>query len=57
MGGEHRSRILHTPSGEEVTRPMTGRVKESIFNILRGWFEDAVVLTSLRALAPWVLRR
>ena len=44
MGGEHRSRILHTPSGEEVTRPMTGRVKESIFNILRGWFEDAVVL-------------
>lgn len=23
---------------------MTGRVKESIFNILRGWFEDAVVL-------------
>ncbi|MEI6475163.1 MAG: 16S rRNA (guanine(966)-N(2))-methyltransferase RsmD [Planctomycetota bacterium] len=44
MGGEHRSRILHTPPGEEVTRPMTGRVKESIFNILRGWFEDAVVL-------------
>jgi 16S rRNA (guanine966-N2)-methyltransferase len=23
---------------------MTGRVKESIFNVLRGWFEDAVVL-------------
>ena len=44
MGGEHRSRILHTPLGEEITRPMTGRVKESIFNILRGWFEDAVVL-------------
>ena len=44
MGGEHRSRVLETPRGEDVTRPMTGRVKESIFNILRGWPEDAVVL-------------
>ncbi len=44
MGGEHRSRVLETPRGEDVTRPMTGRVKESIFNILRGWSEDAVVL-------------
>jgi 16S rRNA (guanine966-N2)-methyltransferase len=44
MGGEHRSRVLRTPSGTDVTRPMTGRVKESIFNMLRGWFEDAVVL-------------
>jgi 16S rRNA (guanine(966)-N(2))-methyltransferase RsmD len=44
MGGEHRSRILETPSGADVTRPMTGRVKESIFNILRGWFEGTVVL-------------
>lgn len=44
MGGEHRSRILETPRGFDVTRPMTGRVKESIFNILRGWCEDATVL-------------
>ena len=44
MGGEHRSRVLRTPPGEDVTRPMTGRVKESIFNVLRGWFDDAVVL-------------
>jgi 16S rRNA (guanine966-N2)-methyltransferase len=44
MGGEHRSRVLRTPAGADVTRPMTGRVKESIFNILRGWFDDAVVL-------------
>jgi 16S rRNA (guanine(966)-N(2))-methyltransferase RsmD len=44
MGGEHRSRVLETPSGADVTRPMTGRVKESIFNILRGWFDGAVVL-------------
>jgi len=44
MGGEHRSRILETPSGTDVTRPMTGRVKESIFNILRGWFDGTVVV-------------
>lgn len=44
MGGEHRSRVLETPKGTDVTRPMTGRVKESIFNILRGWFEGTVVL-------------
>ena len=44
MGGEHRSRVLETPKGADVTRPMTGRVKESIFNILRGWFDGTVVL-------------
>lgn len=44
VGGEHRSRVLETPGGTGVTRPMTGRVKESVFNILRGWFEGAVVL-------------
>ena len=44
MGGEHRSRVLETPHGSDVTRPMTGRVKESIFNILRGWFDGTVVL-------------
>lgn len=44
IGGEHRSRLLETPPGHEVTRPMTSRVKESLFDILRGWFEDATVL-------------
>jgi 16S rRNA (guanine966-N2)-methyltransferase len=44
MGGEHRSRVLETPHGADTTRPMTGRVKESIFNILRGWFDGTVVL-------------
>ncbi|MFO0963036.1 MAG: 16S rRNA (guanine(966)-N(2))-methyltransferase RsmD [Phycisphaerales bacterium] len=44
VGGEHRSRVLETPRGMDLTRPMTGRVKESIFNILRGWCEGAAVL-------------
>ena len=44
MGGEYRSRILDCPEGTDVTRPMTSRVKESIFNLLRGWFEGAHVL-------------
>lgn len=48
IAGEYRSRRLETPiadkGGEERTRPMTDRVKESICNLLRGWFEDARVL-------------
>lgn len=43
IGGEFRSRMLHTPEGAETTRPMAARVKESIFNLLRGWFEGANV--------------
>lgn len=44
IGGEFRSRSLQTPVGAETTRPMAARVKESIFNLLRGWFEGANVL-------------
>lgn len=44
LGGEFRSRPLSSPAGEDVTRPMTSRTKESIFNLLRGWFEGARVL-------------
>lgn len=44
IGGEFRSRMLQTPDGAETTRPMAARVKESIFNLLRGWFENAHVL-------------
>lgn len=43
IAGEYRSRLLATPEGE-VTRPMASRAKESIFNLLRGWFEEATVL-------------
>jgi 16S rRNA (guanine(966)-N(2))-methyltransferase RsmD len=48
QSGEFRSRILESPpelgGGRDVTRPMTARVKESLFNLLRGWFEGARVL-------------
>ena len=44
LGGEFRSRILESPPDAETTRPITARVKESLFNLLRGWFDEAVVL-------------
>ncbi|MGA0419021.1 MAG: RsmD family RNA methyltransferase [Phycisphaerales bacterium] len=44
LGGEFRSRQLLGPPGEDLTRPMNARVKDSLFNLLRGWFEDARVL-------------
>lgn len=44
IGGEHRSRILQTPDDDRVSRPYTGRVKETVFNLLRGWFDDTNVL-------------
>jgi 16S rRNA (guanine966-N2)-methyltransferase len=44
LGGEHRSRILLSPPDETSSRPYANRVKESVFNILRGWCEGARVL-------------
>jgi 16S rRNA (guanine966-N2)-methyltransferase len=44
LAGEYRSRLLASPRESDRTRPYTGRVKESLFNLLRGWFEDARVL-------------
>jgi 16S rRNA (guanine966-N2)-methyltransferase len=44
LSGEYRSRILLTPEGEDRTRPMVARVKESVFAMLHGWFKDARVL-------------
>jgi 16S rRNA (guanine966-N2)-methyltransferase len=44
IAGEYRSRRLATPAGEDVTRPYAQRVKESVFGLLRGWFEGARVL-------------
>lgn len=44
IGGEFRSRYLDSPDSAETTRPMTSRTKESIFNLLRGWFDGARVL-------------
>jgi len=44
IAGEYRSRILKAPPDETVTRPYANRVKEAVFNRLRGWCEDARVL-------------
>jgi 16S rRNA (guanine966-N2)-methyltransferase len=44
LAGLYRSRHLESPRGEDRTRPMTARVKESVFGLLRGWFEEARVL-------------
>lgn len=44
ISGQYRSRRLQTPPDANTTRPYTQRVKESVFNILRGHCEGAKVL-------------
>lgn len=44
IAGEFRSRKLQSPPEKSETRPIPDRVKESLFSILRGHFEDARVL-------------
>lgn len=44
LGGEYRSRKLFTPDDETVSRPYASRVKESLFNLLRGWFDGTTVI-------------
>ena len=44
LAGEFRSRRLASPDDDETSRPYLNRVKESVFNILREWCDDAVVL-------------
>lgn len=43
ISGEFRRRLLETPRDAETTRPIPDRVKESLFQVLRGHFEDASV--------------
>jgi 16S rRNA (guanine966-N2)-methyltransferase len=42
--GEFGSRILQSPEGSKRSRPYAGRLRNSVFNQLRGWFEGARVL-------------
>ncbi|MEI7832110.1 MAG: 16S rRNA (guanine(966)-N(2))-methyltransferase RsmD [bacterium] len=42
-GGEFRGRILHTPSGD-ATRPTSGMVRETLFNILTPLLPEARIL-------------
>ncbi len=44
ISGQFRSRRLHTPRDSLTTRPIPDRVKESLYNLLRGHVEDAVLL-------------
>lgn len=44
ISGQFRSRRLHTPRDTLTTRPIPDRVKESVYNLLRGHVEDAVLL-------------
>lgn len=43
IAGEFRHRKLISPPDSAPTRPIPDRAKEAIFNLLRGWTEDAVV--------------
>ncbi len=44
IAGEFRSRALRTIEGDESTRPLLARVKESVFGMLHEWFDGARVL-------------
>jgi 16S rRNA (guanine966-N2)-methyltransferase len=44
IAGEYRSRRLLSPPDERRSRPYLQRIKESVFNQLRGWFDGARVL-------------
>lgn len=43
-GGTFNRTALKTPAGMKLTRPTSGKVRQALFNILRGSFEDADVL-------------
>src|ERR1051326_7140833 len=43
IAGEFRSRRLHTPPDDSITRPIPDRVKESLFGLMRGHCEGANV--------------
>ena len=43
IGGEFKRRRLTPPPNAKVSRPMPDRVKEAVFNLLRGHFEDELV--------------
>ena len=44
ISGNYRSRRLQTPADSSTTRPYAHRVKESVFNILRGHIEGGQIL-------------
>ena len=43
IGGEYRRRPLQGPPSGTTTRPIPDIVREAVFNLLRGHFENEVV--------------
>ncbi|MCC7388358.1 MAG: RsmD family RNA methyltransferase [Phycisphaerales bacterium] len=43
IGGDLKRRLIHTPPDATITRPMPDRVRQSIFNLLRGHTEGVEV--------------
>jgi len=43
IAGQFRSRILLPPDNDQTTRPITDRVKQSLFDILTPLLQDAIV--------------
>ena len=43
-GGRFNAASLKTPSGSGLTRPTSGKVRQALFNILRGRFEEETFL-------------
>lgn len=52
ISGQYRRRHLITPPDAEKTRPIPDRVKESLFQLLRGHFEGATVLDAFAGVGP-----
>ena len=44
ISGKHKGKKLQTPPDMKTTRPITDRVKESVFNLLRGHYQGAHVV-------------
>jgi 16S rRNA (guanine(966)-N(2))-methyltransferase RsmD len=44
LAGLYKGRNLLPPPGKSPTRPITGAVKKSIFDILAGWLPDSTVV-------------
>lgn len=43
IAGRYKRRVLASPPQHSTTRPLPDRVRESLFNLLRGHFDDASV--------------
>lgn len=44
IAGKFRSRLLEPPTDDQTTRPMPDSVRESLFNLLRGHYENEHVV-------------